>query len=126
MAWWSTRGPNSCNLAPRHTGTHVYFDISGVDGLGNWESKKEQIALRIRQVGVHRILFGSDGAWRGFTPSKAIAAYDELPLTDEGFRTIDSYCGPPMGTTTMFDPLIANGAPVLRALGTLPGKFVVE
>lgn len=34
--------------------------------------------------------------------------------------------GPPMGTTTMFDPLIANGAPVLRALGTPPGKFVVE
>jgi len=94
--------------------------------LGNWESKKEQIALRIRQLGVHHILYGSDGAWSGFTPSKAIAAYDELPLPDEGFRTIDSYYGPPMGTTTMFDPLIANGAPVLRALGTLPGKFVVE
>ena len=37
-----------------------------------------------------------------------------------------SYCGPPMGTTTMFDPLIGNGAPVLRALGTVPGKLVVE
>ncbi len=34
--------------------------------------------------------------------------------------------GPPMGTTTMFDPLIANGAPVLRALGTSPGKPIVE
>jgi predicted TIM-barrel fold metal-dependent hydrolase len=76
--------------------SHVYFDISGVAGLGNWQSKKEQIALRIRQVGVHRILFGSDGAWSGFTPSKAIAAYNELPLTDEEFRIIDSNLPPYM------------------------------
>jgi hypothetical protein len=31
-----------------------------------------------------------------------------------------------MGMTTMFDPLIANGAPVLSALGTLPDKPKVE
>jgi predicted TIM-barrel fold metal-dependent hydrolase len=68
--------------------THVYFDISGVAGIGAWESKKEQIASRIRQVGVHRILFGSDGAWSGFTPAKAVAAFDVLPLTDQEFRII--------------------------------------
>jgi predicted TIM-barrel fold metal-dependent hydrolase len=73
---------------------HVYFDISGVAGLGNWESKKEQIALRIHQVGVQRILFGSDGAWSSFTPGKAIAAYEELPLTEEEFRTINSNVPP--------------------------------
>jgi predicted TIM-barrel fold metal-dependent hydrolase len=76
--------------------SHVYFDISGVAGLGNWQSRKEQIALRIRQVGVHRILFGSDGAWSGFTPSKAIAAYNELPLAEEEFRIIDSNLPPYM------------------------------
>jgi hypothetical protein len=76
--------------------SHVYFDISGVAGLGEWNSKKEQIALRIRQVGVHRILFGSDGAWTTFTPSKAIAAYDELSLTDEEFSTIDTNVPPYM------------------------------
>jgi predicted TIM-barrel fold metal-dependent hydrolase len=74
--------------------SHVFFDISGVAGLGNWEGKKEQIALRIRQVGTHRILFGSDGAWSGFTPGKAVAAYDELPLTDEEFRAIDTNIPP--------------------------------
>jgi predicted TIM-barrel fold metal-dependent hydrolase len=78
--------------------SHVYFDISGVAGLGNWENKKERIALRIRQVGVQRILFGSDGAWSGFTISKAIAAYDALPLTDEEFRTIDTNVPPYMKT----------------------------
>jgi len=76
--------------------SHVYFDISGVAGLGEWESKKEQIALRIRQIGVHRILFGSDGAWTGFTPRKAIAAYRQLPLTPEEFRIIDGNVPPYM------------------------------
>jgi uncharacterized protein len=76
--------------------SHVYFDISGVAGLGEWENKKERISLRIRQVGVQRILFGSDGAWSGFTLSKAIAADDALPLTNEEFRTIDSKVPPYM------------------------------
>lgn len=30
--------------------SHIYFDISGVAGLGQWKNKKELIALRIRQV----------------------------------------------------------------------------
>jgi hypothetical protein len=47
-------------------------------------------------VGVHRILFGSDGAWSGFTPTKAVAAYNELPLTDEEFRIIESNLPPYM------------------------------
>jgi predicted TIM-barrel fold metal-dependent hydrolase len=69
--------------------SRVYFDISGVAGLGEWESKKEQIASSIRAVGVHRVLFGSDGAWTSFTPQKAIAAYRQLPLTAQEFRVID-------------------------------------
>jgi len=70
--------------------THVYFDISGVAGLGNWEAQKEKIAARIRALGVQRILFGSDGAWTGFTPEKAISAYGQLPLTPDEFRIINS------------------------------------
>jgi hypothetical protein len=35
------------------------------------------------------------------------------------------YCSD-MGTTSMFDPLIGNGAPVLKTLGTDPGKPAVE
>ncbi len=69
--------------------THVYFDIAGVAGLGDWQSNKQLIASRIRQVGVSRILFGSDGAWTGFVPTKALAAYRQLPLTTEEFRVID-------------------------------------
>ena len=41
--------------------SHVYFDISGITGIGHWQGKSELIASRIRQLGLGRILFGSDG-----------------------------------------------------------------
>jgi predicted TIM-barrel fold metal-dependent hydrolase len=66
----------------------VYFDISGVAGLGHWEDKKDQIAMRMREVGVARILWGSDGAFGGgMTPEQALRAFEELPLRRE-FQTI--------------------------------------
>jgi len=74
--------------------SHVYFDISGVAGLGKWETRKEQIASSIRAIGLNRILFGSDGAWTGFTPEKAVAAFRKLPLTEQEFHTIDTNIPP--------------------------------
>ena len=75
----------------------VYFDISGVAGLGEWETKKTVIAARIRQVGVSRILWGSDGAFGGgMTPEEALRAYRELPLSKDEFETIDSNIAPYM------------------------------
>lgn len=76
--------------------SHLYFDISGVAGLGDWQSKKQLIALRIREAGVHRILFGSDGAWTSFTPLRAEAAFHALPLTREEFRVIETNIPPYM------------------------------
>jgi predicted TIM-barrel fold metal-dependent hydrolase len=68
---------------------HVYFDISGVAGLGRWEDKKNEIAGRIRQVGVERILWGSDGYFGGgMTPEQALRAFEELPLSRREFQTI--------------------------------------
>lgn len=76
---------------------HVYFDISGVAGVGKWEEKKAQIAERIRQVGVTRILWGSDGSFGGgMTPEQALRTYKQLPLSAEEFRTIDSNVAPYM------------------------------
>jgi predicted TIM-barrel fold metal-dependent hydrolase len=70
---------------------HVYFDISGVAGFGQWETKKDLIATRIRQVGVERILWGSDGAFGGGpTPLQALKAYQMLPLSSREFHTIDT------------------------------------
>jgi predicted TIM-barrel fold metal-dependent hydrolase len=76
---------------------HVYFDICGVAGLGQWQDKKELIAKRIRQIGTKRIVWGSDGAFgAGMEPAQALQAYRELPLTPEEFRTVDTNITPYM------------------------------
>lgn len=69
---------------------HVYFDLSGVAGFGHWEEKKELIATRIRQLGVHRILWGLDSSYGGgLTPRETVRAYQALPLTPQEFQIID-------------------------------------
>jgi uncharacterized protein len=74
---------------------HVYFDISGVAGVADWHDHKQIIAERIRQVGVDRVLWGSDGAFGGgMTPTQALAAFRELPLTDAEARRILSNVAP--------------------------------
>src|SRR5437764_2717465 len=66
---------------------HVYFDITNVAGLGNWQSKKDLIAKRTREIGVSRVLFGSDGNFGGgVTPAHAWADFRKLPLTEVEFR----------------------------------------
>jgi predicted TIM-barrel fold metal-dependent hydrolase len=73
----------------------VYFDVSGVAGLGEWKAKAARIAARIRELGVTRILYGSDGAGGGnATPEEAWAAFKQLPLTDTEFRTIATNVAP--------------------------------
>jgi predicted TIM-barrel fold metal-dependent hydrolase len=76
---------------------HIYFDISGVAGVGRWEDKKSVIAARIRQIGVERILWGSDGAFgEGLTPQQALEAFQQLPLSTREFHEIDSNIAPYM------------------------------
>jgi predicted TIM-barrel fold metal-dependent hydrolase len=75
----------------------VYFDICGVAGFGNWQDKKTLIAEQIRQVGIKRILWGSDGACgAGITPEQALRAYRQLPLSVDEFHTIDTNLAPYM------------------------------
>lgn len=74
----------------------VYFDVSGVAGLGEWVNKVDLIATRIRQLGVERILYGSDGAAGANTPRAAWAAFRQLPLTEAEFGTIASNIAPYM------------------------------
>lgn len=76
--------------------THVYFDVSGVAGLGRWEQKANLIAARIRQLGVDRVLFGSDGTVGEYTPQRATAAFRQLPLSVTEFKTIENNIAPYM------------------------------
>ena len=73
----------------------VYFDISGVAGVGDWRERKAVIVERMREIGLDRILWGSDGAFGGgMTPEEALAALRELPLTDSEFKTISTNIAP--------------------------------
>ena len=76
---------------------NAYFDICGVAGMGRWKEKRALIVERIRQIGISRILWGSDGAFGGgMSPVQALQAYRELPLTKEEFHTIDTNVAPYM------------------------------
>ena len=76
---------------------HVYFDVSGVAGYGEWEKKAELISKRIRQLGTRRVLFGSDGFGGGnLAPADAWAAFKRLPLSEDEFRIIETNTAPYM------------------------------
>jgi len=73
---------------------NVYFDVSGIAMTGFWEDKAELIVKRIRQIGINRVLYGSDVAIRGNTPKEALKRWHELPLRPEEFRAIESNIAP--------------------------------
>lgn len=77
--------------------SRVWFDVSGVTGLGQWEDKTELVARRIRELGTERVLYGSDGAADpNLRPQEAWAAFRRLPLSDDDFRRIASNVAPYM------------------------------
>lgn len=74
---------------------HVYFEVSGVAGVGEWRGKADRIVTRIRQLGIGRILYGSDSAvGPGRKPAEAWASFRELPLSPEEFRAIAANVAP--------------------------------
>ncbi len=76
---------------------HVYFDVSGIPGYTNWSEKMPLIAARIRQLGIGRVLYGSDGSGNGnLAPREVWAAFRQLPLSDDEFHTIESNIAPYM------------------------------
>ena len=48
----------------------------------------------IRQLGVHRVLWGADGAAGGTTPAAAWKAFSETPLTPAELETIRTNVAP--------------------------------
>jgi len=65
----------------------LYFDVSGIVGLEIPETAN-LMALRIRQVGVARILYGTDGSADRLASRKGWTALRQLPLSDEEFGVI--------------------------------------
>jgi len=69
---------------------HVYFDVSGF-GMDQWKQHGELVVTRIRQLGLRRMLYGTDG---GIAPRTYWAAFRTLPLSESEFRTIAGNIAP--------------------------------
>jgi predicted TIM-barrel fold metal-dependent hydrolase len=67
---------------------NVYFDVSGISGVGRSAEISARLATRIRQLGIRRILFGSDAAVRGNSPLFSLTAFRQVPLSRDEFTTI--------------------------------------
>jgi predicted TIM-barrel fold metal-dependent hydrolase len=67
----------------------VYIDISGVVDSGQTKEQRERIATRIRQIGLGRVLYGSDSP-----PKEYWMRFRELPLSDVEFRAIEGNVAP--------------------------------
>jgi predicted TIM-barrel fold metal-dependent hydrolase len=68
----------------------VYFDACGIAIPGMWEDKAGLIVKRIRQIGVNRVLYGSDAATPDNLPKGALERWRRLPLTQDEFRVIEN------------------------------------
>jgi uncharacterized protein len=72
---------------------NLWFDVMSVTANLRPENA-ERIVQRIRQLGVKRMLFGSDAAAPNNLPAMTWAAFRGLPLTDAEFRTIENNVAP--------------------------------
>ena len=87
--------------------TRVYFDASGVIGVGKPSDKLNLIATRIRQLGVGRVLYGSDGAPPPSpTPKMLWEAFRKLPLTAAELTTIATNRAPYMEDRGVRHPIV--------------------
>ncbi|GJQ20420.1 MAG: hypothetical protein HBSIN02_07750 [Bacteroidia bacterium] len=68
---------------------NVWFDVTTVVRPGMSEDMLKLVAFRIRQLGVKRVLYGSDAATDTLAyPREGWQMFRTLPLTEEEFRTI--------------------------------------
>jgi predicted TIM-barrel fold metal-dependent hydrolase len=72
----------------------VYFDACGIAIPGMWEDKAGLIVQRIRQIGINRVLYGSDAATPDNLPKDALERWHRLPLTQHEFHTIENNVAP--------------------------------
>ncbi|OLC02432.1 MAG: hypothetical protein AUH78_12295 [Gemmatimonadetes bacterium 13_1_40CM_4_69_8] len=76
---------------------HLYFDVTSVVGFDISAPSAKLIATRLRQLGLDRVLYGSDAASGGnLAPREGWAAFRQLPLSDAEFRTIENNIAPYM------------------------------
>ena len=71
----------------------LWFDVAAVAKDAS-PARALRIVTTLRQVGLDRILYGSDGAIRGNLPAEGWAAFRRLPLTEAEFVQIAGNVAP--------------------------------
>lgn len=74
---------------------HLWFDVSGVVTAGTTEQQALRIVARIREIGVERILYGTDGLGSN-SARDGWESFLKLSLTSAEFRTVASNTPPYM------------------------------
>jgi uncharacterized protein len=75
----------------------TYFDISGGTRPGTQRDDLTRVVARVRQLGLDRVLYGSDGGPDAIGAPKArLADYERLPFTDAEFRAVAGNLAPYM------------------------------
>jgi predicted TIM-barrel fold metal-dependent hydrolase len=89
---------------------NVYFDVATVVDETQSAARLELIARRIRQIGVERILFGSDTPGGNRTaPLQSWATFRRrMPLTDDELRSIADNVAPYLLPPALPLPLLMN------------------
>jgi uncharacterized protein len=76
---------------------NVWFDVTSVVRSNITPDKAKLVATRIRQIGIQRVLYGSDAAaGTNPPPREAWAAFLQLPLSEKEFKTIAENVAPYM------------------------------
>jgi predicted TIM-barrel fold metal-dependent hydrolase len=76
---------------------NLWFDVTSVVLPGIAPDKAILVTARIRQIGLRRVLYGSDAHGGGnLAPREGWAAFRQLPLTEKEFRTIAQNLAPYM------------------------------
>ena len=74
---------------------NMFFDVTEIDRMGDAQAMRD-VAMRMRQIGLTRMLYGSDPAMPGkLTPREGWASFRaRVPLTADEFRTIAGNVAP--------------------------------
>jgi len=76
---------------------NVYFDVASMVIHSTTPDTLALVAKRLRQLGLQRILFGTDRAGnRNESPKEAWESFRKLPLTEQEFKTVAGNVAPYM------------------------------
>lgn len=74
---------------------NLWFDVASIAQNDTTPADAAELAKRLRQIGLHRVLYGTDSAQGdNLRPREAWAAFRTLPLTEAEFKQVAGNVAP--------------------------------